>query len=100
MSSPRPSPLPPPSYDPQMACLQQDPELFFSTAEQAVEEAKAICQLCPVRESCLRFALAAREEYGVWGGTTPQERRRILAPKIDKGTRRRRRAVGPGGRAA
>lgn len=41
--------------------------------------AKAICATCPVIESCLRWALAAREPYGVWGGTSAEDREQILA---------------------
>ena len=39
------------------------------------DRAKAICQRCPVLEQCRRYALAAREPYGVWGGLTEEERR-------------------------
>ena len=46
--------------------------------ERAEELARAICVLCPVRESCLEYALTARERDGVWGGMTARERRRIL----------------------
>jgi WhiB family redox-sensing transcriptional regulator len=41
--------------------------------------AKAVCAGCPVVESCLRWALAAREPYGVWGGTSAEEREAMLA---------------------
>ena len=36
--------------------------------------AKAICSQCPVLERCAEFALTTREQYGVWGGMTPEER--------------------------
>src|SRR5690606_9986975 len=38
----------------------------------------ALCRTCPVREECLEAALARREEHGVWGGTCPFVRRRML----------------------
>jgi WhiB family redox-sensing transcriptional regulator len=41
--------------------------------------AKAVCSRCPVVESCLRWALAAREPYGVWGGLSVEEREALLA---------------------
>ena len=41
--------------------------------------AKAICAACPVTQSCLRWALAAREPYGVWGGLSVEEREALLA---------------------
>ncbi|MDA2813629.1 WhiB family transcriptional regulator [Nocardiopsis sp. RSe5-2] len=64
----------------QGACRQYDPELFFpvSTAgpgSQTTSLAKAVCRSCPVRQECLRWALRAGEADGVWGGTTPEERR-------------------------
>ncbi|WP_270888740.1 WhiB family transcriptional regulator [Pedococcus sp. 5OH_020] len=63
------------------ACRSTDPEQFFaaeaergrsrSSRERA---AKALCAVCPVLQACLDHAMAVREPYGVWGGTTPQER--------------------------
>ncbi len=44
--------------------------------------AKAVCAVCPVIENCLRWALAAREPYGVWGGTSAEERERVHARKL------------------
>ena len=64
------------------ACLQADPELFFPIAEgtgpaaRQAEAAKAVCGPCVVRKNCLSFALEAMPE-GIWGGTTPDERRTV-----------------------
>jgi len=41
--------------------------------------AKNICAACPVCSDCLAYALNSDEPYGVWGATTPQERRDILS---------------------
>ncbi|PKK16117.1 WhiB family transcriptional regulator [Thermomonospora sp. CIF 1] len=64
-------------------CRGVDPELFYPInytvpvmAEQ-VEAAKAICGNCPVKAECLDWALRAGEPDGIWGGTTPEERRYI-----------------------
>lgn len=62
------------------ACRHADPELFFPVSESGpslhqVTMAKAICTGCPVRAQCLAFALGTRQEYGVWGGMSEQERR-------------------------
>jgi WhiB family redox-sensing transcriptional regulator len=62
------------------ACRGADPELFYpvSSAGPAlaqVGQAKAICAQCAVRSDCLSWALRAGEPEGVWGGTTPEERR-------------------------
>lgn len=59
------------------ACRQVGPDLFFpqSAAEEA--EALRICSTCPVLDECLDYALEAGETYGVWGGTTEKQRRRL-----------------------
>jgi WhiB family redox-sensing transcriptional regulator len=59
-------------------CLGADPDLFYPTSEEAAEEAKSICAVCPVREPCLEYAITAREKEGVWGGLTERERRRLI----------------------
>jgi WhiB family redox-sensing transcriptional regulator len=69
----------------QARCRGVDPEIFHPREDEEADEAKAICALCPVREACLEHALTAREKYGVWGGLTERERRRVL--------RRRRRSA-------
>jgi WhiB family redox-sensing transcriptional regulator len=51
-----------------LPCRQVDPDLFFAEVPADVEEAKALCRNCPVREACLAGALARREPWGVWGG--------------------------------
>ena len=58
-------------------CAQTDPELFFPEKGGSVREAKAVCAGCPVRAQCLEHALAHDERYGVWGGTSERERRRL-----------------------
>ncbi|OGY56984.1 MAG: hypothetical protein A2119_01200 [Candidatus Colwellbacteria bacterium GWA2_46_10] len=46
--------------------------------EQREQMAKSLCTRCDAKGECLEFALATREKYGIWGGTTEKERRRIL----------------------
>ena len=50
-------------------------DLFFPTTGEANSPARAICAACPVREPCLEYALEANEKYGIWAGTTEDERR-------------------------
>jgi len=62
------------------ACRQADPELFFpigpaGIAVAEIQRAKTICASCPVRRPCLTFALATRQEFGIWGGYDENERR-------------------------
>ena len=58
-------------------CAQTDPELFFPEKGGSVREAKRVCAACPVRAQCLAHALAHGERYGVWGGLSEPERRRL-----------------------
>ncbi|HTX63543.1 MAG TPA: WhiB family transcriptional regulator [Acidimicrobiales bacterium] len=63
------------------ACRGIDVEIFFPETEDDAESeaaAKAVCEMCPVRQACLEHALAHREREGIWGGATERERRRIL----------------------
>jgi WhiB family redox-sensing transcriptional regulator len=58
------------------------PELFFPTglagvAVEEIDSAKAVCQACPVQDACLLFAFETKQEDGIWGGTTEDERRRL-----------------------
>jgi WhiB family transcriptional regulator, redox-sensing transcriptional regulator len=62
------------------ACRGVDPELFYPVsatgpARAQAEEAKKVCAGCPVTAECLNWALRAGEPAGIWGGTTPDERR-------------------------
>jgi WhiB family redox-sensing transcriptional regulator len=60
------------------ACRGVDPDIFYPVSDEESDEAKAICQACTVRETCLEWALAQRERDGVWGGATERERRRMI----------------------
>lgn len=53
------------------------PDIFFADKGPEAQAAKTICRQCPVQQECLDFALEAKEDIGVWGGTTPTERRRM-----------------------
>jgi len=66
-------------------CVGQDVEIFFLPSNSRVHDkarreaiAKRICEGCPVIQECLAHALRVPETYGVWGGTTPEERQVIL----------------------
>lgn len=61
----------------QALCAQTDPELWFPEKGGTVRDAKLICKMCPVRERCLEFALEQNELYGIYGGLTVTERRRL-----------------------
>jgi len=59
------------------ACRGLDPHLFFPDRGASVAEAKAVCASCPVRAECLEFALINVEKFGIFGGTSERERRRL-----------------------
>lgn len=71
-------------------CKQMDPDLFFPVGTTGpallqIEAAKAVCRLCEVRQECLQYAIESNQEYGIWGGTTEEERRfmrRELATRV------------------
>ncbi|MGH9895623.1 MAG: WhiB family transcriptional regulator [bacterium] len=64
-------------------CRNVDPDLFFpisnlDASQEQIEEAKAICGVCDVREHCLRSSVESGEQFGIWGGLTEDERKPIL----------------------
>ena len=58
-------------------CAQTDPEAFFPEKGGSTREAKKICLGCEVRSECLEYALAHDERFGIWGGLSERERRRL-----------------------
>ncbi len=58
-------------------CLGVDPDLFFPERGASTREAKEVCRGCEVRHDCLEFALQNGEKFGIWGGLSERERRRI-----------------------
>ena len=58
-------------------CAQTDPEAFFPEKGGSTREAKRICLGCEVRDACLDYALAHDERFGIWGGLSERERRRL-----------------------
>ena len=58
-------------------CAQTDPEAFFPEKGGSTREAKRICLGCEVKDRCLDYALANDERFGIWGGLSERERRRL-----------------------
>lgn len=70
------------------ACQNEDWRLWFAETRTEKDRrdratAMVICQGCPVRADCLRWALA-RGERGIWGGTNDNERRAALRAKQNR----------------
>ncbi|WP_407685598.1 WhiB family transcriptional regulator [Mycobacterium sp. HUMS_1102779] len=75
---PDPEPLPTPDqWQDRALCAQTDPEAFFPEKGGSTREAKKICLGCEVRSECLDYALAHDERFGIWGGLSERERRRL-----------------------
>ena len=58
-------------------CLGVDPDLFFPERGASTREAKEVCRGCVVRMECLEYALVNGEKFGIWGGMSERERRRL-----------------------
>lgn len=72
------------------------PDLFFGdsaagAAHTDIRQAKALCQVCPITNECLTYAIEAKEEWGVWGGLSTQERKRLR--RTNGSTRKTAKAV-------
>src|SRR5438105_15343605 len=65
------------TWQDQANCMGVDPDLFFPERGASTREAKEVCRGCVVREDCLEYALANGEKFGIWGGMSERERRRI-----------------------
>lgn len=58
-------------------CAQTDPEAFFPEKGGSTREAKKVCLTCDVRSDCLEAALMNDERFGIWGGLSERERRKL-----------------------
>ena len=65
------------SWQERALCAQTDPEAFFPEKGGSTREAKRVCLSCGVRSQCLEYALAHDERFGIWGGLSERERRRL-----------------------
>lgn len=59
------------------ACRGADECVFFPERGASTKEAKGMCAICPIKADCLEYALVAKEKFGIWGGTSERERRRL-----------------------
>ncbi len=84
----------------QAQCQDAEPELFFPASEDEtlpavaaqVAAAKAVCAGCAVWAECLSWAVTTGQAFGVWGGLTAAERRRLARSRVSD-----QRRDGPGG---
>lgn len=66
-----------PQWQERALCAQTDPEAFFPEKGGSTREAKRVCLSCDVRAECLEYALENDERFGIWGGLSERERRRV-----------------------
>ena len=65
------------SWQADALCAETDPEAFFPEKGGSTRDAKRICDTCEVRQQCLEYALENDERFGIWGGLSERERRRL-----------------------
>jgi len=67
----------PPNWTTDAACITHYPDLWYPDQGGSTRDAKQICARCPVQLECLQYALDHDERFGVWGGLSERERRRL-----------------------
>ena len=65
-------------------CLGIDPDLFFPERGVSTAPAKAVCKTCAVKDECIEYALENGEKFGIWGGRSERERRRLRRERAMK----------------
>jgi len=68
----------------QANCRGVDPELFFPERGESTKEAKDICHACSVKRMCLEYGVQRVEKFGIWGGMSERERRRVRKMRRQK----------------
>lgn len=69
---------PPVAALPDRACADTDPEIFFPGRTGSAREALDLCSQCLHRQACLEWAIDTEQLFGVWGGTTAEERTAMI----------------------
>lgn len=72
------------SWQERSLCAQTDPEAFFPEKGGSTREAKRVCLSCEVQSDCLEYALENDERFGIWGGLSERERRRLKREAIER----------------
>jgi WhiB family redox-sensing transcriptional regulator len=70
--------LQPPGWMLDGLCAQTDPDTFFPDKGGTTAPAKTVCGNCPVKAECLAYALERDEQFGIWGGLSVRQRRKLL----------------------
>jgi WhiB family redox-sensing transcriptional regulator len=70
-------------------CRGANPDLFFPERGASTRTAKGICRECSVQTECLEFAIVSSEKFGIWGGLSERERRKIRRERAAIAAQRR-----------
>jgi WhiB family redox-sensing transcriptional regulator len=71
-----------PAWHADAACRTHPPQWWYPRRGQSLARAREICATCAVRVTCLEYALEHREEFGIWGGLSENQRRRLIAKAV------------------
>ena len=66
------------SWEDEALCAQTDPEAHYPEPGGTSRDAKRTCLACEVRTECLEYAISTEQRFGVWGGVSQQELRRLV----------------------
>lgn len=83
LADPAPA-LPAPDWS-DASCAQSDPEAWFPENGGSRRDPKRVCARCPVLAGCGAWAVATRQQHGIWGGLTPDERRELWRVPVEVG---------------
>jgi WhiB family redox-sensing transcriptional regulator len=67
----------PPKWVKEALCAEVDPVIFFPEIGENPLAAKKVCMACNVRVQCLEYSLKNNERFGIWGGLTEFDRRKL-----------------------
>lgn len=62
-------------------CLEIGGDPFFPEKGEPIADVKRVCQGCPVRAECLEYSIVTNQRYGVWGGVSERNRRKLIAKR-------------------
>ncbi len=68
-------------------CVDEDADLFFPDRGASTRKAKELCNTCKAQEHCLEYSIVNNEKFGIWGGLSERERRKI---RKERGLTRKR----------
>jgi WhiB family redox-sensing transcriptional regulator len=68
-------------------CTEVDPEIFFPERGGSSKDARKVCENCTVKFECLEYALNNKEQFGIWGGTSERERRKLRKDRARRSLR-------------